>query len=169
MQLLGAEATADKFGRMGKYAPGALKNAVRKAATLQSRAIKANIKRSRTGLMAKSIGSKVSEKRPGRVTGLAGPRKGFRTVITAATPKKLTGQRDAKGGDKKIVLKAAAGVSQGDTISATRYAHLAEDDHKHMPGGGRTKGQGFMRRAFSQTKEPATAIVRQEMAKIKEA
>jgi len=178
-EFQGFDEALGKLDRMGKYAPKAVKNVMRRVATLRARAIKSNIRRSRTGLLAKSIGSKVSDRKRGRVTAVAGPRAGFKTQIVRKEGKKLVGLRSAIKGrlqtPKKIVLKAAAGVDAGDVISATRYAHLADKDHRRGKGGkgkrglasGMTRGQHFMERAAAQTDSQSIAMIRDAMREVK--
>lgn len=146
----------DKFGRVIVRVPREIKNAVRRGATLQARAIKANLKRKRTGLLAKSIGSRVKDYTTGRITALSGPRRGFRVEVRRVEKRKLVGVRDGtkKGGPKKIILKKVAGVGEGDTINPTRYAHLVDKGHAKGKGKGAAKGWDFMKKAFQATRDP---------------
>jgi hypothetical protein len=83
LELLGGKDAVAALDRKAKRAPRAVRNAVRRIATLQSRAIKSNLKRRRTGLLARSIGSKVVDGKfgSGRVTSFAGPRRGFKVTL----------------------------------------------------------------------------------------
>lgn len=161
----GTEQAQGAFKRKAAFAPRALKNCAKRIGTMQGKAIKAAIKRSRSGLLAKSIGSKVSEKRPGKLTILAGARRGFRTVVLKDTGRgKVHGLRqDKKGNLKKVVLNAFAGqrLSAKDKfreraiLSPTRYAHLADKGHAKGQGKGAAQGQHFMAAAKSASDGPA--------------
>lgn len=167
-ELLGVETVKAALDRKAKYVPRGVRNAVRRAATIQAKAIKSALKRKRTGLLLKSIGSKVKEKGT-RATALSGPRRGFKVKITSREAKRLEGVRETKRGSKKIILKAKAGVKAGDTISATRYAHLVESGHKKGKGRAAAPAYPFMKPAFEASKAEVVATIRAAMAEVTKA
>jgi hypothetical protein len=147
-ELIGGDEVKAKLDRMDKAAVRAQRNAVRRGATVQTQAIRRNLKRRRTGLLAKSIGNKVKESKNGaRSYSVAGPRRGFKVKVNKVEAKRLEGVRNAKGGDKKIVLKGGSDVKAGQVLNATRYAHLVE---KQFP---------FMRPAFESTKAEVERMI----------
>jgi hypothetical protein len=165
LELLGGQAVTANIKRKAERVPREVRNAVRRAATLQAREIKTQLKRKRTGLLAKSIGSKVKDK-GARATGLSGPRRGFKVTISKREAKRLEGVRETKKGNKKIVLKASGGVKEGDVISATRYAHLVESGHKKGKGRAAAPPYPFMKPAFKATEKQVRQMVKDAMAEI---
>src|SRR4051812_3038792 len=103
--VTGSDQAQATLKRKREYAPRAMKNAAKRMGTLDARTMKGFIK-DRTGLLGKSIGSKVAEGKAGRLTVFAGPRRGFRTVIvkTAGRGKVHGLRQDKKGKLKKVVL-----------------------------------------------------------------
>lgn len=160
----GESEVRDKFGRIIQYVPKALRNAVKRGATVQTQAVRRNLKRKRTGVLAKSIGNKVKEGKGAKVTALVGPRKGFKVRVTRSAGRRLEGVRDTKKGTKRIALRRARGVKEGDVVEATRVAHLVEQGtkerrHKSGKSTGRMPASPFMKPAFEQTKDQVRTIV----------
>lgn len=129
-EVLGLDPATVKLVRMGERAPREIKNAAKRNGTLQARAIKAAMKRRRTGLLYKSIGSKVKEGRKGYLTTLAGPRRGFRVKIADVLERKLVAAKTHN--DKKITLKKGRRLKAGDYLDPVRYAHLANKKQRFM-------------------------------------
>ena len=169
----GQNVIASKLERMARYAPREVKNAARRCGRIMAREIKAAIK-SRTGLLAKSIGDKTKEGKGGKITTLAGPRRGFRTALVERAGRgKVTALREVKGKGGKITLKkitlAAAGglavvrgtkskrAGTNNVIDPVRYAHLADAGHAKGAGKGAAEGQHFMARAQSRFAGPVFA------------
>lgn len=163
-QWQGLEGVKAALDRKSKMLPRKIRNAVRRGATLQTRALKSNLKRKRTGLTGKSIGNKVTEK-PGRVTAISGIRRGFKVRVTKTMGNRLEGVRITKKGEKGIKLKSAAGIKEGAVLDANRVGHLIDGgtkERKHKSGKsvGRMPASPFRIPAYKQTE----AQVRQMIA-----
>lgn len=158
--MLGLTVTGDtqaaaKFRTKRERAPRELKNAMKRGATIMARELRSRVRR-KSGLLYKSIGSKVHENRRGKLTALAGPRRGFRVTVRTIEARKLTGTRAAKKGDRKIVLKRGRRIGQGQTVDPVRYAHLAGPGRK----------QDFMQPANAAAQPKVKAEVREAMVAI---
>lgn len=134
--LTGAEYAKKRTGKI----PAAIKRATRQVVGRIVRDVakdaKANIKRSRTGLLAKSLGSVVRTYKNEKTVGIAGPRAGFKSTITGkrATARRTTLTATRVGG-KTISLKGGARV--GATLDPGKYGRLVERGHRK--GRGRSK------------------------------
>lgn len=114
--------------------------------------VKASLTRLRTGLLLKSLGSKV--KVSGAVVyGIVGPRLGFRTTIAAVEQSArrvvFVGFRGRKGAAKtsKVKIGYSRKVSIGDVIDPSKYAHLIELGHQSAHGGGMVQAYPFIKPA----------------------
>lgn len=155
LSLTGDSQAAAKLKAKRERAPRELKNAMKRSATVMAREVRSRVPRG-TGLLYKSIGSKVSEGRRGKLTALAGPRRGYRTTVRKIEKRRVTGTRETKKGEKKIVLKLGRKIGQTEVLDPVRYAHLAGPGRK----------QDFLQPAHAAAAPQVTANVREAMVAI---
>lgn len=165
-QLLGAEQAIRRTGKI----PAAVKKATRAAvAKIVRKAAKVAAGKARkvSGLLAKSVGSKVKTSGEERTTGIVGPRKGFRVELAEVKgrgkKKKIAGF--GKDG-KKIALRGESafvkrGKNKGKAKVAdpAKYGPRVEFGHKRGKGKAAAKPYPFVGPAGEEaTNEAKTAI-----------
>lgn len=141
------------------------KRGVTRANKVALSATKAALTRSRTGLLAKSLGDKV--KVSGSIVyGVVGPRLGFRTTLSSVIAKTrgniFVGFRGRKGGDrptKAIKIRAAGGLGVGDVIDPAKYSKFIEFGHQRGRGTSQSPAYPFIRPARDRVAHQVPAII----------
>lgn len=149
----------------------AIRSGVRKVVQAGAKTAKRLLLRNRTGLLGKSIGSKVKVYGD-KVLGLVGSRVSFRTTLGAVAQKgrsqvfqSLRGGKKAirEGKGKKINVKVQHGLKTGQVLDPSKYAHLVELGHKKGKGKSAAPAYPFVKPAFEESQRTAPGILADEL------
>ncbi len=165
-----AEAIGKVRGLADKAKRGA-KRGVTKANKLALAAAKATLTRNRTGLLRKSLGDKVSVNGD-VITGVVGPRRGFRTTIADVQQRTrgavFVGMRGRKATPpaqlRAIKLRASKRLRIGQVIDPAKYGRFVESGHERGGGHSRAPAYPFIRPAADRVRQSAEQAIASEIS-----